>query len=54
MKLSSILCTSLILCSASLHATELTHWPKDVASELNTMIEKNVNMGAYAAKKQKI
>ncbi|MBU2413694.1 MAG: haloacid dehalogenase-like hydrolase [Gammaproteobacteria bacterium] len=48
MKLSSLLCTSLIICSASLQATELTHWPKDVASELDNMIEKNANTGAYA------
>ncbi|MDE8604751.1 hypothetical protein M3I01_017970 [Marinomonas sp. RSW2] len=48
MKFQSILCTSLMLCSVSIYATELTHWPESVADELNTMIEKNANTGAYA------
>ncbi|WP_392385815.1 hypothetical protein [Marinomonas primoryensis] len=48
MKFQSILCTSLMLCSVSIYATELNHWPESVAEELNTMIEKNANTGAYA------
>lgn len=48
MTLSSLFCTSLIICSTSIYATELTHWPDSVAQELNAMIEKNANTGAYA------
>jgi phosphoserine phosphatase len=39
---------SLILAAAGSQATELKHWPVDVAEKLNTMIAANANKGAYA------
>ncbi|WP_018152429.1 phosphorylcholine phosphatase [Leeia oryzae] len=40
--------TCLIGAAFSADATELTHWPADVAAKLNAMISKNANTGAYA------
>ncbi|MCB6183305.1 haloacid dehalogenase-like hydrolase [Leeia sp. TBRC 13508] len=39
---------SLALTTFSASATELTHWPADVAAKLDAMIKKNANTGAYA------
>ncbi|CUB04212.1 phosphorylcholine phosphatase [Marinomonas fungiae] len=40
--------SGMLLTSLAAQATELEHWPENIASQLNQMIEQNANSGAYA------